>query len=135
MTWLRASIVMYKPVGFETVLSSDKYFPLVDDALGLGFRLRLIYVALATPELHIERVKRRVAEGGHDVDERKIVERRARSFQNLGRMLPKASSAQIWDNSRSEPKLLFQKEAGDLVVYDRKAIPELSEIVLRAHGP
>lgn len=109
--WLEASIAMYKPAGFETVLSSDKYLPMIDHALSLGYEFRLIYVALRTPELHIERVRKRVSEGGHGVDEQKIVARRIRSFDRLERVLPKARFAQVWDNSGREPALLFEKTA------------------------
>jgi predicted ABC-type ATPase len=132
MAWLRSSIAMYRPVGFETVLSSDKYFPLIDDALALGFELHLIYVALRTPELHLERIRKRVSEGGHDVAPDKVIARRLRSFANLERLLPKASFAQVWDNSGVEPKRLFEKRGDRIEVLDRKAIPEITQRVLAA---
>lgn len=99
MQWLEASIEMYRPVGFETVLSSDKYLPLLKRALALGFQLRLFYVALNDPQLNLERIKARVAQGGHDVAPDKVIARRERSFDMLGKVLPLASFAQVWDNS------------------------------------
>lgn len=125
--WLEASIEMYKPVGFETVLSSDKYLPMIDHALALGYEFRLIYVALQTPALHIERVRKRVSEGGHDVAEDKIVARRLKSFDRLKAVLPKAHFAQVWDNSGDEPRLLFEKKGDDISAYDPDAIPEITE--------
>jgi predicted ABC-type ATPase len=130
--WLEASIAMYKPVGFETVLSSDKYLPMIDHALSLGYEFRLIYVALRTPELHIERVRKRVSEGGHGVDEQKIVTRRLRSFDRLERVLPKARFAQIWDNSGREPELLFEKNGEEVTAFDPSAIPEITDRIKRA---
>lgn len=130
--WLEASIEMYKPVGFETVLSSDKYLPMIDRAIARGYELRLIYVALQTPELHIQRVRKRVSEGGHDVDERKIVDRRIKSFDNLQIVLPKAAFAQIWDNSGEEPRLLFEKKGDEVTAFDADAIPEITDRVRRA---
>jgi predicted ABC-type ATPase len=126
MTWLEASVAMYRPVGFETVLSSDKYFAFIDRALARGFDLHLVYVALATPELHIERVRKRVSEGGHDVDQAKILARRLRSFENLQRIFPKAAFAQVWDNSATEPKLLFEKQGETTTMFDPDAIPEVT---------
>jgi predicted ABC-type ATPase len=134
MTWLEASVAMYRPVGFETVLSSNKYFDFIDRALARGFELHLIYVALKAPELNIERVRKRVSEGGHDVDEAKILARRLRSFANLERVFPKAAFAQVWDNSGSEPKLLFEKQGDTTVMFDPDAIPEITARI-RAASP
>jgi len=130
--WLEASIEMYKPVGFETVLSSAKYLSMIDRAIEQGYELRLIYVALRSPELHIQRVRTRVSEGGHGVDERKIVDRRIRSFDNLQIVLPKANFAQIWDNSGEVPQLLFEKKGDEIAAFDTDAIPEITERVRRA---
>jgi predicted ABC-type ATPase len=127
MAWLQASIEMYKPVGFETVLSSDKYLPLIDHATALGFDIRLIYVALSSPKLHIERVRKRVAQGGHDVPEDKIVSRRLRSFDMFERIFPRAAFAQVWDNSGDQPQLMFEKRGGEVQMYLPDAIPELTK--------
>jgi predicted ABC-type ATPase len=127
--WLEASIEMYKPVGFETVLSSDKYLPMIDHALEIGYEFRLIYVALKTPELHIQRVRKRVSEGGHDVEKEKIISRRLKSFDRLQVVLPKARFAQIWDNSGKEPELLFEKNGEEIIAFNPDAIPEITERV------
>lgn len=132
MTWLEASISMYRPVGFETVLSSEKYFPLIDRAVSQGFDFHLIYVALQSPQLHVERVRKRVSEGGHDVDEAKILARRLRSFENLQRVFGKAAFAQVWDNSASEPHLLFEKHGDVTEMFDPDAIPELTRRIRAA---
>lgn len=134
MAWLRTSLAMYKPVGFETVLSSAKYFPLIDEALGRGFDLHLIYVALRTPQLHLDRIRKRVSEGGHDVEAGKVIARRSRSFANLTRVFPKASFAQVWDNSGTEPKLLFEKRGETTEMFDAEAIPEVTAAI-RAASP
>ena len=124
--WLEAAVSMYKPVGFETVLSSEKYIPLIDTAIARGFDVRLIYVALRTPQLHIDRVRKRVAEGGHDVDPEKIVSRRLRSFAMLEGVYPKATFAQVWDNSGDEPVLLFEKNGPETQMFAPAAIPEIT---------
>jgi predicted ABC-type ATPase len=130
--WLEASIEMYKPVGFETVLSSDKYLPMIDHAIAQGYDFHLIYVALRTPALHLDRVRKRVSQGGHDVDPEKIVSRRLKSFDRLQVVLPKARFAQIWDNSEEEPRLLFEKNGDEISAFDLDAIPEITERVRRA---
>jgi predicted ABC-type ATPase len=57
------------------------------------------YCGLASPELHIARVKARVAAGGHDIPEAKIRERWESSLLNLIALLPRLSSLVVYDNS------------------------------------
>jgi predicted ABC-type ATPase len=65
-TWLEASIAAHQTVGVETVLSTDKYRNLV-----LAAKAR--HVILKSADLNVERVRIRVAEGGHHVAKRKII--------------------------------------------------------------
>jgi predicted ABC-type ATPase len=51
----------------ETTLSTRSYINLIKQAQALNYTVSLIYFWLNTPELAIERVKQRVANGGHDV--------------------------------------------------------------------
>jgi predicted ABC-type ATPase len=45
MAWLAgASIRSYQTVGVKTVLSTDKYRPLVTEAKNFGFEISLLYV-------------------------------------------------------------------------------------------
>jgi predicted ABC-type ATPase len=114
--WLLASIQAHQTVGVETVLSTDKYRPLVERAKSLGFEIRLLYVTLSSADLNVERVRLRVASGGHDVPENKIRERRQRSFQQLPWFLNEADDALIYDNSGEEPRLVGRKLAGRIIV-------------------
>lgn len=69
--------------GVETVLSSDKYKPYVSRARTLGYQVGLIYVALSSPLLAIERVRTRVQAGGHNVAPDKVKSRWERSMANM----------------------------------------------------
>jgi len=112
MKWLRASIKAHQTVGVETVLSTSKYRKLVRLAKSFGFDIHLLYVTLDSPQRNIERVRLRVAKGGHRVPEDKIVERRERSFKQLPWFLAQADLALIFDNSGAEPKLVGRKTKG-----------------------
>jgi predicted ABC-type ATPase len=79
--WLEASIRAHQTIGVETVLSTDKYRRLVVEAKKLNFDIRLIYIILNSAELNIERVRMRVATGGHAVPEEKIRSRYKRSLE------------------------------------------------------
>jgi hypothetical protein len=59
----------------------------------------MIFCGLSSPEQHIERVRFRVANGGHDIPESKIRERWVGSRANLIRLLPHLVRVQVFDNS------------------------------------
>jgi predicted ABC-type ATPase len=61
--------------------------------------VRVWYVGLSSPELHIARVRARVAKGGHDIPEPRIRERYDASRLNLIRLLPRLSELWVYDNS------------------------------------
>src|SRR3546814_14383557 len=90
-SWLHASLGVRRSVGVETVLSTPKYRKLVEKARNLGFSVRLVYVVLKSDELQIERIRIRVAKGGHDVPEIKVFGRRNRYFEKLPYLLDHAN--------------------------------------------
>ncbi len=84
---------------FETTLGGETITALLRQALAKGIEVRVWYVGLATPELHLARVRARVARGGHDIPEGKIRERFERSRVNLIRLLPHLTELRVFDNS------------------------------------
>ena len=132
--WLKASIHAHQSIGVETVLSTGKYRRLVRAAKNKGFEIRLVYVILQSPTLNVERVKLRVKKGGHGVPIKKILDRRARSLQQLSWFLREADWALLFDNSR-ELRVIGQKENGT-VILDPDAPAAVREAVekLRAAG-
>lgn len=84
---------------FETTLGGRTITRMLLEAAEQGIRVRVWYVGLVSPELHIERVRERAARGGHDVPEQKIRERWDSSRQNLIRLLPHVAELTVWDNS------------------------------------
>jgi predicted ABC-type ATPase len=118
--WLLSSIRAYQTIGVETVLSTPKYRPMVQQAKSVGFEIRLLYVVLQTAEQNVERVRLRVSRGGHDVAEDKIRDRRERSLAQFPWFLEQADLALIYDNSGMEPRLVGQKRDG-VVVLDPAA--------------
>jgi predicted ABC-type ATPase len=118
----------------ETVLSTEKYLDDVRRARELGFRIGLVYVALATPEDAVRRVALRVAQGGHDVPFDRIVARWSRSLTMLGHFLSFADCFYIFDNSdpgiERHPALIAYKDLlQDLVLLERGRIPIIDEVL------
>ncbi len=126
--WLEASIRAHQTVGVETVLSTGKYRRLVEMAKRLGFQIRLIYVLLDSPQRNVERVRLRVKKGGHAVPEEKILERHAKSLEQMPWFLEQAGQAWLFDNSGAKPRLIGEKRDG-VVMLDEAALPAVVSAV------
>ena len=74
---------------FETTLGGRTIATLLASALAAGVEVRIWFVGLSSPELHIARVQSRVAGGGHDIPDAKIRERHDHSRLNLIRLMPR----------------------------------------------
>lgn len=131
--WLEASIATHQTIGVETVLSTDKYRRLVLAARARRIEVRLLYVVLDSPDRNVERVKLRVARGGHDVPETKIRERYYRSLAQLPWFLSRSDKAWIFDNSGAEPKLIGEK-IKQTITLDPAALPEIVEAARAIRG-
>jgi predicted ABC-type ATPase len=84
---------------FETTLGGETFVGLLQKALAAGVRVRVSYVGLASPELHIARVAARVAKGGHDIPEARIRHRYDRGREHLIELLPNLTEMKLHDNS------------------------------------
>jgi predicted ABC-type ATPase len=84
---------------FETTLGGHTVTALLHEALAAGIEVRIWFVGLASPELHMTRVRARVARGGHDIPEAKVRERYDRSRLNLIDLMPQLTELRVFDNS------------------------------------
>jgi predicted ABC-type ATPase len=100
----------------ETVLSTDKYKPIVRAALRKGFQVLFVYVVLGSVEEAIARVAARVAHDGHDVPVSKIRKRWPRSLENLPWFWQHATRALVYFNGSSvrEPVLMAERRGREV---------------------
>ncbi len=127
-SWLDASISVHQTIGVETVLSSPKYRRLVEKAQKHDFEICFVYVYLATVEQQLDRIKARVAKGGHDVPPDKVRSRRGRSFAQMPWFFWQADRGWIFDNSGDVPKLVAHQAKGkgaEFVIAEDDLLPEL----------
>lgn len=96
---LRQAIDRGESSTLETTLGGKSICREVHRAAKAGLDVRVLYIGLATPALHIERVRTRVARGGHDIPEAKIRERYVRSLHNLVGLIGVVSEVYVFDNS------------------------------------
>lgn len=103
---------------FETVMSSADKVAFFCQARAAGFRTYLYYVATEDPTINVERVRQRVANGGHGVSEDKIRSRYRRSLDLLLDAVECADRAYVFDNSGSDR--LWVAEATDGIELEMK---------------
>lgn len=83
----------------ETTLASLSYAAKIPAWQRAGYRVMLFYLRLASVEASIERVRRRVAAGGHDIHEDVIRRRFAKSLSYLdARYKPIVDEWYVWDS-------------------------------------
>ncbi len=92
---------------FETTLSGRRHARLIPRWQERGYRVKLFFLRLPTPEAAIARVAQRVSEGGHDVPE-PVIRRRFdagwRNFEGVYRDIVDAWA--LYDNSGEAPLLV-----------------------------
>jgi predicted ABC-type ATPase len=123
---------------FETTLGGKTITGMLLDALADGVSVSIFYVGLASPELHIERVKARVGRGGHDIPDDKINDRWKTSILNLQSLVEEGADVALFDNSspmidgKPVTKKIIQTDNGGVVhiAKDRNDIPSWAEGVV-----
>lgn len=96
---LERAIAERREFAFETTLGGKTMVGLLEQAATNGFRVIVWFAGLASPELHIARVRARVKKGGHDIPEADIRRRYDDARRNLIRLLPKLAELRVYDNS------------------------------------
>jgi predicted ABC-type ATPase len=127
---------------FETTLGGKTITSLLQQALSGGIEVRIWYVGLEGAELHIQRVRSRVAHGGHDIPEDRIRERYTQSRLNLIELLPKLTELMLNDNSEEadpktgtapQPKLILHLLRGKAVgSCDLNRVPQWAKSIVVA---
>jgi predicted ABC-type ATPase len=122
---LEAAIANRTNHAFETTLGGATVSALLGQA-SKTHSIAMLYCGLDSPELHIARVRQRVAQGGHPISEEKIRQRWDSSRLNLIKLLPRLARLQVFDNSASvgpgqdvpDPMLVLDVENGQVEIPD-----------------
>lgn len=104
----------------ETTCSGRTHIRLLAKAKGAGWRVTLLFLWLPSPEAALDRVARRVREGGHSIPPEVVVRRYWAGLANLHAIyLPMADVAVIYDNSDGRRTLVAERpEKGKFIVHD-----------------
>jgi predicted ABC-type ATPase len=96
---------------FETTLSGRGYLRQIEQWQAAGYRVKLIFLQLASAEEAIARVAQRVRQGGHDIPDAVVRRRFAAGLSNFHRLYaPKVDAWVLYDNAGAQPVLLGRSE-------------------------
>jgi predicted ABC-type ATPase len=110
---IRERICQQHDFAIETTFSSLTYAHSVRTWRKHGYRVELVFLGLAAPELSIARVGVRSQQGGHAVPDSEIRRRFAIGLQHFQNYFQATVDAWVWfDNSGAQPGLMAT--GGDL---------------------
>jgi predicted ABC-type ATPase len=105
---------------FETMLSTKSYVNLIREAHQANYKITLVFFYLDSAQLAIERVKKRVLQGGHSIPEFIIRRRFLRGINNLKNLyIPIVDNWMVFDNSENELKFVAERsENKEVNIYN-----------------
>lgn len=96
---------------FETTLAGKGYMKKIREWKTKQYEIIIYYLKIPSVEFAIERVKLRVAQGGHNIPEKDIMRRFERSWINFQQVYkPLADSWIVFDTSGTQPVILDESE-------------------------
>lgn len=121
---LERAIAQRLDFAFETTLGGATIPRILAEAVAAQIEVHVWFVGLSDVSLHVERVRARVAKGGHDIPADMIQRRFEHSRLNLIHLLPGLASLRVYDNSveadpargvAPQPLLVLQMTGGKIV--------------------
>ena len=107
---LRSAMSDRRDIVFETTLSGATAFRAAREARRRGYGVVCIYLVLSSADQHVERVRMRVAGGGHHVPKDVIRRRFVRSRRNFSARAGEFDAVFVLDNS-DIPRCIGQRLA------------------------
>lgn len=96
---------------FETVFSHPAKIDILRRAQAAGFKTYMYFIATENPVINVNRIRERVALGGHDVPEEKTRSRYLRCMEQVRYALPYLNRAYFFDNSTEQSIYLAEYES------------------------
>jgi predicted ABC-type ATPase len=106
---------------FETTCSGRGHARLLRRCRSAGYLFTVIFLWLPSAQIAIERVARRIKQGGHRIPADVIVRRYLSGLRNMREIyLPLADEAFIYDNSDGSGLLIAERrETTQLIIHDQ----------------
>ena len=106
---IAANVVAGRNFAFETTLAGLTYATMIPRGRSAGYRVKLLFLSLATEEEAIARVAMRVRQGGHDIPTATIRRRFVAGMKNFHQVYKARVDFWQWfDNGGPAPVLLAE---------------------------
>jgi len=111
---------------FETVFSTQDKINFVRFARTHGYYILVYFITTSNPLINIERVHKRLSQGGHDVPKEKIIQRYHKSMNLLPEILFVADEVVVSDNSETNglPVVILHKVQDEYYFLNKGQRPE-----------
>lgn len=127
---MRALIGNARSFALETTCSGRSFLPYLENCRASGYTITLYHFWLSSPELSLQRVAKRVRQGGHNIPTEVILRRFRKGLWNMRHLyLPLADTAAIYDNSGTGRVLIATKENSfRLRIHDAERWARIEEL-------
>jgi predicted ABC-type ATPase len=117
---MRALVRSEESFAFETTCAGRAYAHWLRECKERGWRVTLVFLWLPSPEMALDRVARRVREGGHNIPKDVVIKRWKAGISNMRHLyLPLSDIAAIHDNSDATRVLIAKRTPNaQLVIHD-----------------
>jgi predicted ABC-type ATPase len=104
---VRRRVAKREDFAIETTLAGRAYLRMIREWQAVGYQVELLFLELPSAELAVQRVRQRVAQGGHNIPEADIRRRFDRGLMNFGNHYRSIVDAwKVFDASQWPPILL-----------------------------
>lgn len=111
---------------FETTLSGKSYISFINELKKKNYSINIFFLWIPGAELALNRIKDRVAAGGHDVSAVDVKRRFRRGIYNFFRYYkPLADTWLLFNNADVAPKLIAREKDGQIDVIDNEAFEKI----------
>ncbi len=111
-------IVSKETFAIETTLTTITYIRTINLVKALGYTVTLFYVWLNSPLLAMERVRLRVAKGGHNIPVDIIERRYYKALKNLPKFMDLVDDWYLYDNSQSYYELIAKRVNTEQIILN-----------------
>ncbi|MCX6315940.1 MAG: zeta toxin family protein [Bacteroidetes bacterium] len=118
LTRISTLIKQGESFGFETTLTTLTYKNYIQKAKEKEYTVKLLFLWLSDPEIAMERVKKRVSDGGHNIPPDVIVRRYKKGLKNLPLFLKMVDEWLIFDNSSGDYSIIAKNEGLEQKIYN-----------------
>ena len=101
---------------FETVLSSEYKLDILRKAKEEGYFIKCVFVLTVDPKINTTRIESRVALGGHNVENSKVIERYHKSINNIKELVELCDILHVYDNTEI-PQRIIRKYKDGFSIY------------------